>query len=236
MPVQAAEHFLRQARGETALAAYRLWSYQGAGTVTEAAFLATGEDRLHTVRVEAAPLDGLRFLTCDSCEEKVAMSYRLLDHQEAPFVPETHRAGELEYALRPAAMRDYGFIYCLRRDTLTHYLDGMAMPAEERGPFFARFDVGRHRLITLGEASVGAVSVVQREAGLHLANLHLLPAYQSRGLGTAIIHDLQARATAAGLPLTTQALKVNPACAFYQRLGFRIVGDTGIRYRLIWEG
>ncbi|MCC2671260.1 MAG: hypothetical protein K0Q72_3731, partial [Armatimonadetes bacterium] len=85
MPVQAAEHFLRQARGETALAAYRLWSYQGAGTVTEAAFLATGEDRLHTVRVEAAPLDGLRFLTCDSCEEKVAMSYRLLDHQEAPF-------------------------------------------------------------------------------------------------------------------------------------------------------
>jgi ribosomal protein S18 acetylase RimI-like enzyme len=78
--------------------------------------------------------------------------------------------------------------------------------------------------------------VVQREAGLHLANLHLLPAYQSRGLGTAIIRDLQARATAAGLPLTTQALKVNPACAFYQRLGFRIMGDTGIRYRLIWEG
>ena len=233
-PLQAAEYFLREAQGETAVDAYRLSSHRRLGDVTEATFL-TAADRLHTLRVQPALRDGLRFLTCGTCEEKPVTGYRLLDHQEAPFVPEIRSAGDLEYRLRPAAMRDYGFIYRLRRDTLQCYLDDIALPKDECAPFYARFDVTRHRLVTVNGAPAGAISVLERAEGLHLANLHLLPAYQGRGLGTALVREAQQQAAAAARPLTTQVLKVNRALAFYERLGFRIDGDLGLRHRLIWE-
>jgi len=234
-PVQAAEHFLRAAEGETFLPAYRLWSQRRVGDVTEATFLDTHAERLHTLRVEPAPLTGRRYLTCGTEDAASVRSYRLLEHQESPFQAETRSAGGMEYRLDPAAMRDYGFIYRLRRDSLQCYLDKIQMPPAERGPFFARFDVTRHRLISVGETPVGAVSVLEREEGLQLANLHLLPAYQRRGLGTAIVREVQRRAEASRRRVTTQVLKVNPARAFYERLGFRIEGEQGLRYRMAWE-
>jgi len=234
-PVQAAEYFLREARGETAVAAYRLGSHGRLGEVTTATFLTVEGAQQHTLRVEPAPLDGLRFVTCGACEEKPVTGYRLLNHEEAPFTPETHDSGEVRYSLRPAAMRDYGFIYRLRRDTLACYLDEIALRPEERGPFYARFDVTRHRVISVGDTPAGAVSVVDRAEGLHLANLHLLPAYQGHGLGTAVVREIQQQAASAGRRLTTQVLKVNPARTFYERLGFRIDGDLGLRHHLLWE-
>ena len=234
MPVQAAEQFLRVAQGETAIDAYQLLSHCKAGTAMDVEFLAAGERR-HVLRVESTLLEGLRLLTCDSSEPKSAATYRLLDYRELPHASEIYAYGLGEYRLRRAAMRDYGFIFRLRRETLTGYLDEMAVPVEERGPFFARFDVCRHRVVTVGEEPVGAVSVVRREDSFHLANLHLLPTCQRRGLGTAIVRGLQEQAAAASVPLTTQVLKVNPALAFYERLGFRIEGEAGPRYRMAWQ-
>lgn len=235
-PVQAAEYFLREAQGETACDAYRLWSQRRAGEVTEATFLTADSERLHTLRVGPAQFEGLRFLTCGTTEEKPVIGYRLLEHREAPFQPDLRRAGDVEYRLRPAAMRDYAFIYRLRRATLEPYLDEASLPPVERASFFARFDVMRHRIVLVGDTPAGAISVLDRPEGLHLANLHLLPAYQGRGLGTAVVREVQEQAQAQGRRLTTQVLKVNPALAFYERLGFRIDGDLGFRYRLLWEG
>jgi len=234
-PVQAAEYFLRDAEGETSVSAYRLWSQRRQGGVTEATFLSSAPERLHTVRVETTTLEGVRGFTCGTPEGKPVTGYRLLEHRIAAFAPESRNAGEIEYLLRPAAMRDYGFIYRLRRDSLQCYLDEIEMPASERGPFLARFDVTRHRLIILGDVPVGAVSVLEHEDALHLANLHLLPAYQRRGIGAVIVRQVQCQAEGDGRRVTTQVLKVNPARIFYERLGFRIEGEQGLRYRMVWE-
>jgi ribosomal protein S18 acetylase RimI-like enzyme len=234
-PVQAAEYYLRDLQHETDLSAYRLWSHRRQDGVTTATFLTADATRLHTLRVAPEGREGLRFLTCGTCEKKPVTALRLVDHQEAAFEPETHRAGELSYQLRPAAMRDYRFIYCLRRSTLQCYLDEIALPPAEQGPFYARFDYTRHCLVYLEETPVGALSVLERDDGLHLANLHLLPAYQGRGLGTALVRGVQARAVASRQRLTTQVLKVNPARAFYERLGFQIDGDLGLRHRMVWK-
>ncbi|MGV3721944.1 MAG: GNAT family N-acetyltransferase [Actinomycetota bacterium] len=234
-PVQAAEYLLRRSEGKTRVAAYRHWSHQRVGDVTEAAFLATESETLHTLRVEPMALEGSRALTCGSTEAKPVVSYRLLDHRMVPFAPETRSAGGMDYQLRPAAMRDYGFIYRLRRETLERYLDEIEMPPEERGPFFARFDVTRHRLISVSGEPAGAVSVLERDEALHLANLHLLPAFQNRGLGTALVREVQRQAEASRRRVTTRVLKVNPARAFYERLGFRLEGEQGPRYRMVWD-
>jgi len=233
-PVQAAEYYLRQSTGDTRVAAYRLCSHQRLGDATEAVFLAAETGTLHTLRVEPALLEGLRGLTCGSPTPKAVTSYRLVDHQTSPFQPDFRSTGALKYHLRPAAMRDYGFIYRLRRETMERYLNEIEMPRDERGPFFARFDVTRHRIISSGGKGAGAVSVLEREEDLLLANLHLLPGFQNRGLGTAIVREVQQRAAASRRRLTTRVLKVNPARAFYERLGFQLVTEQGIRYRMVW--
>jgi GNAT superfamily N-acetyltransferase len=234
-PVQAAEQLLREVEDEWSLAAYRLQTHRREGSVIVAAFREASGERQHTLWVEPARLEGTRALTCGTPELKPVEGYRLVEHRVSAFAPETRSTGDTGFQFRPAAMRDYGFVYRLRRETLVQYLDAVAMPAEEQAPFYARFDVMRHRLVQVGEARAGAVSVVERGKALHLANLHLLPAYQGLGLGTTIVREIQERAAALRRPVTTQVLKVNPARAFYERLGFRIDGEEGLRYRMLWE-
>ena len=233
--VQAAEQYLRQSQNETRIPAYRLSAHRRTGAVSEVAFAALEAGKLHTVWVEAVPQPESRFLTCGSGKAGSITGYRLLEYRIRPLTPQTIPAGGAEYALHPAAMRDYGFIYRLRRETMRPYLDEINMRSEERGPFLARFDVTRHQIVSLDGDPVGAMSVVQRGDGLRLANLHLLPAHQGRGLGTALVQHIQSEARAEGQRLTTQVLKVNPARAFYERLGFRVDGEEGLRYCLVWE-
>ncbi len=59
-----------------------------------------------------------------------------------------------------------------------------------------------------------------------LANIEILPDYQGRGLGAAIIHGIIAEADAHHLPVRLQVLKINPARRLYERLGFVITGET----------
>jgi ribosomal-protein-alanine N-acetyltransferase len=66
-------------------------------------------------------------------------------------------------------------------------------------------------------------------AGAHLARLAVLPGWQCRGLGTALVADMITHYTAAGArQLTVNTQDTNLASlALYQRLGFAL---TGARY------
>jgi ribosomal protein S18 acetylase RimI-like enzyme len=62
-----------------------------------------------------------------------------------------------------------------------------------------------------------------------------LPAYQGRGIGTTLIRRLQQRARKEGVPVTLQVFKVNPARALYERLGFKVTGETDTHCRMKWS-
>jgi len=54
--------------------------------------------------------------------------------------------------------------------------------------------------------------------------------YQGRGIGTAVIEELNRQAGECGLPLTLSVLKGNPAKALYDRLGFIVTKEEDTRY------
>jgi len=54
--------------------------------------------------------------------------------------------------------------------------------------------------------------------------------YQRRGIGSHLIERLLAEARSARLPLRLRVLRLDPACALYQRMGFKIVEETPERY------
>ena len=58
----------------------------------------------------------------------------------------------------------------------------------------------------------------------------MLPAYQGRGIGTALIMALVTEANQQRVPLTLQVLKVNPARRLYERLGFVVRDETAMHW------
>lgn len=75
-------------------------------------------------------------------------------------------------------------------------------------------DVGRARLVTTAEQ-------------VEIAGLQVLPEYQNRGTGTAVIDQVINTAASAGLPVVLDVETDNPnACRLYERLGFRPTGPV----------
>ena len=94
---------------------------------------------------------------------------------------------------------------------------------------------GVYQIVLVKGRAAGILAVTRLPAGLHLKHVELLPEYQGRGTGTAIIRDLIAQARALQLPVTLHVLDANPARGLYERLGFRIVaeldaGPNGVKY------
>jgi ribosomal protein S18 acetylase RimI-like enzyme len=67
----------------------------------------------------------------------------------------------------------------------------------------------------------GRLRITRTAGGIELNGIQLLPRFQSRGIGTAVVEDLKTQAAAAGIPLDLGVEKDNPdARRLYERLGF----------------
>ena len=90
-------------------------------------------------------------------------------------------------------------------------------------------------VIELDGEPIGRLRVVRHDHRIELAGIQLVPAVQGRGIGSRIIEELQAEATAAGVALELGVEHDNPrARALYERLGFVHVGDDTTEARLRW--
>jgi GNAT superfamily N-acetyltransferase len=90
-------------------------------------------------------------------------------------------------------------------------------------------------IIEVDGAPAGRLYVAEWSREIRLMDVALLPAYRGRGIGTTLLHDLQARAGAAGKPLSVHVERFNPALRLYQRLGFRAIEDKGVYLLLEWR-
>lgn len=137
--------------------------------------------------------------------------------------------------LREASAEDSAFCLDVRRAAYREYaeLDEGWDEGREAESHAERFGRLRFRVVVAEGIDVGFVaSAVYGEteaypASLYLHQLMVLPAFQSRGVGSACVGLLADEARGLGLPLRLRVLRVNPrARMFYERLGFRLVGES----------
>lgn len=76
-----------------------------------------------------------------------------------------------------------------------------------------------------GEAC-GYVCIEDRLEDLHIREIVIHPAFQGRGIGSAILRDVIERARQRRVPVHLGTFRKNRAVALYQRLGFRETGTT----------
>ena len=91
-------------------------------------------------------------------------------------------------------------------------------------------------VVEVGNERAGRLRITRTADGIELNGVQLLPRFQRRGIGAAIIEDLKAQGAAAGIPLSLGVEKDNPgARRLYERLGFRHAGEDGEEYKLRWD-
>jgi ribosomal protein S18 acetylase RimI-like enzyme len=110
--------------------------------------------------------------------------------------------------------------------------------ARERFAMDIRGDLARAacEILMVGGRDVGYLAVEDQATALFVDAIALVPEHQGRGVGTQLLREVMARGAAAGVPVRLNVLRVNPARALYERLGFRIIGGDSHRHYMEWRG
>lgn len=140
---------------------------------------------------------------------------------------------------RPASEDDRKFVGDVRVATLRYAVEATWGwdEALQRRLSDERFRAAETEILLEGDTRIGFVKVRREPDALYLASIYLLPPWQSRGLGSAIVRDLQRRAAREGVPLRLQVLRANErARALYRRLGFAIAETTATHHQMRWCG
>jgi ribosomal protein S18 acetylase RimI-like enzyme len=95
---------------------------------------------------------------------------------------------------------------------------------------------GGHDIVLLDGKPIGRIWLHRAPSEHHLVDISLLPEFQNRGIGAALIAEAIAAARAAGVRLSCSVAVTNRgSLRFHQRLGFRIVGQDEVYYDLAVE-
>ena len=99
-----------------------------------------------------------------------------------------------------------------------------------------RFPDSTHEIVLLGEKLIGRIWVDRRQNEIRLLDLALLPAFRNRGVGAALIGQLQNEAARLDKALRHCVLRVNEsAIRFYKRLGFVRIDEAGMHDLMQWR-
>ena len=103
---------------------------------------------------------------------------------------------------------------------------GSWVEAEQDGWFEKGFSTTHLRIVELDGIAIGAIAVTEADDRVSLLEIQILPDYQNRGIGSRLVKDEIAYAASRCKPLCLQVLRANRARALYERLGFRLVGES----------
>ncbi|MCW7541725.1 GNAT family N-acetyltransferase [Aquabacterium sp. A7-Y] len=140
---------------------------------------------------------------------------------------------------RPATAADAAFAYQVLEDTMRGHAVatwGRWLEREAREAVAADAAAGRSEIVEAQGQRIGLLRLDRFATHLELEQLFLLPAWQRQGIGGRLVRGLQDDAQRHGLPLRLRVLRVNPARAFYERLGFRVTSETAERVFMEFAG
>ena len=130
--------------------------------------------------------------------------------------------------LRAATRADFDFLWRLHVATMRPYVEQTWGwdDARQAQLFEERFDPAALEIVESDGEAIGTMRVEQRPGTIALLDIEIAPERQNRGIGTGLLGDLLAEADRHGLMVECRVLKVNPARALYERLGFQVNRET----------
>ena len=106
----------------------------------------------------------------------------------------------------------------------------------QRREYDTRFPDADYHIILVNQQRAGRIWVGSDNEQIRLLDIALLPEFQNRGVGTALLQRLITRAGNAGKALRHMVFVLNNnAERFYERLGFKKIDDFGAYKHMEWR-
>lgn|SRR5574341_847445 len=92
-----------------------------------------------------------------------------------------------------------------------------------------------YNVILHNENPAGRLIVDRASDRIRIIDIALLPEYRNKGIGSALIKDLQAEGQEKGMPVQLHVENFNRARRLYERLGFRKIDEAGFYWLMEWH-
>lgn len=148
--------------------------------------------------------------------------------------------------LRPTRADDQEFLYRLFYSVHAEKLQLVSLSAEEKTRlvelmyqgyshhYNSLAPISDDRLVLLDTEAIGRMILLQTREEIRLADLAILPQYRQRGIGSALIGQVQTESTMSKRPVRLQVARFDRALRLYQRLGFYKTDVQEPYIRLEW--
>lgn len=138
--------------------------------------------------------------------------------------------------LRPATVADDNFLYELNKQTLGDVVEATYGPWDDtvqREFHKSWFDPSRLLVVLVEGRPAGVIDAQMAGDVFYLGRIEVSSEHQNRGIGTTLMHQLIDQASASGASaVELHVLKANRVRKLYERLGFQIVEDEPLKYRM----
>ena len=143
----------------------------------------------------------------------------------------------MEYSFRNCTLDDFDFLFKLKKENFKWYVDKIWGWNDEDQKQRLKQDLEEYlahkRIILIDNKSAGVYVIHTTENGeLFINEISILKEYRNKGIGTKILEEQLKENQSKGIRTILQVFKDNPAKSLYERLGFKVYGETETHYQM----
>lgn len=136
-------------------------------------------------------------------------------------------------SLRKATKADIPFLMNLRFHTMKkHLITAGKTPTKEDLSLRVRDNFDFAKIVLLENEPIGILKVIRNLTEWEISQIQIIPDLQGNKIGSFLLESIISEAKANNIDLKLSVLKMNPALSLYERLGFKISGETEIAFKM----
>lgn len=143
----------------------------------------------------------------------------------------------MEYSFRKCTLEDFDFLFELKKQNFKWYVDKIWGWNDDDQKQRLKQELNKHseykRIVLVNNEVAGIYVTHTTENGdLFINEISLLKEYQNKGIGRKILEDQLRENHKKGIRTILQVFKDNRAKKLYERLGFKVYGETETHYQM----
>jgi ribosomal protein S18 acetylase RimI-like enzyme len=144
----------------------------------------------------------------------------------------------MDVSLRPYLAEDFDFARQLYFETMQWAIERLFGwdRAQQEASFDGWFKPDEVSIIVADKVDAGWIQQRLDHGAIFVGSIYIVPRMQGKGIGTRVMRMILDLARQQSRPVTLAVMKINPALALYERLGFRITHDDEHKYYMRADG